>query len=104
MYGSGRMLGCHRDLYDPGLRDLLDETATPGRNLMVMHPTLSNMEERRTREIDELEKKRRPPIIFAYRKVTIKEANLVGTLEAKREEAKGKKSPVRRRSERRPLT
>lgn len=32
MYGSGRMLGCHRDLYDTGLRDFLDETATPGRN------------------------------------------------------------------------
>lgn len=42
------MLGWHRDLYDPGLRDFLDETATPGRNSMVMHPTLIvNMEEKR---------------------------------------------------------
>lgn len=42
------MLGCHRDLYDPGLRDFLDETATPGRNSTVMHPTLTvNMEEKR---------------------------------------------------------
>lgn len=48
MCGSGRMPGGHTDLYDPGLKDVLDESATPGRNSMVMHPTLIiNIEEGR---------------------------------------------------------